>query len=162
MSELSSLKETPKLNKKTLDLNQVIKNTLSEMMIKDWGKEHIKTHLNPLPPIEGDEAQLKKLITNLVLNAKEATDVISTKEKPRISICTNKTKDWVIFSISDNGPGMSSDFVEKHLFKPFHSTKKGLGIGLFQCKTIVEAHAGKIEVETSPETGSIFKIFLPI
>jgi hypothetical protein len=69
----------------------------------------------------------------------------------------------VVFSVSDNGPGMSREFMENSLFRPFKSTKKkGLGIGLYQCKIIVEAHNGKIEVESEPGRGSTFSIHLPI
>jgi signal transduction histidine kinase len=58
---------------------------------------------------------------------------------------------------------MSREFLEKNLFKPFQTTKKaGLGIGLFQCKMIVEAHRGKIEVESEEGKGSNFRILLPI
>jgi signal transduction histidine kinase len=57
---------------------------------------------------------------------------------------------------------MSRDFVSRSLFKPFQSTKKqGLGIGLFHSKRIVEAHGGKIEVETEEGRGSTFRVLLP-
>jgi hypothetical protein len=57
---------------------------------------------------------------------------------------------------------MSKEFIERSLFRPFKSTKKqGMGIGLFQSKTIVEAHQGRIEVESEPGKGSTFKVFLP-
>ena len=58
---------------------------------------------------------------------------------------------------------MSQEFVQQRLFKPFQSTKnKGLGIGLYQCKTIVEAHGGKIEVESDEDKGTTFRIALPL
>ncbi len=57
---------------------------------------------------------------------------------------------------------MAPEFVEKALFKPFKSTKKkGLGIGLYQCRTIVEAHQGRIEVESKEGKGSTFRVILP-
>ena len=58
---------------------------------------------------------------------------------------------------------MSPEFIENRLFKPFSSTKKkGLGIGLYQCKTIVEAHEGTIEVESSQGVGTSFIVKLPL
>jgi signal transduction histidine kinase len=52
--------------------------------------------------------------------------------------------------------------VRNHLFKPFRTTKKkGLGIGLYQCKHIIEAHGGKITVQSEPNKGTTFEIFLP-
>jgi len=65
-------------------------------------------------------------------------------------------------SVSDNGVGMTREFMEKYLFKPFQTTKKqGMGIGLFHCKTIVEAHGGRIEVESEEGKGSTFRVMLP-
>jgi hypothetical protein len=58
---------------------------------------------------------------------------------------------------------MTEDFVKDQLFKPFRTTKeKGLGIGLYQCRQIVEAHGGKIEVKSEPGKGTEFAVFLPI
>ncbi len=64
--------------------------------------------------------------------------------------------------VEDTGVGMSKDFIEKKLFKPFSSTKeKGMGIGLYQCKTIIEAHGGVIEVESKEGAGAAFRVRLP-
>jgi signal transduction histidine kinase len=64
--------------------------------------------------------------------------------------------------VEDNGCGMTEDFIIGSLFKPFKSSKKsGLGIGLYQCRQIVEAHHGRIEVRSSPGEGSTFTVFLP-
>ena len=57
---------------------------------------------------------------------------------------------------------MSEEFMTNSLFKPFQTTKKqGLGIGLFHCKTIVEAHGGRIEVDSERGEGSTFRVLLP-
>jgi signal transduction histidine kinase len=58
---------------------------------------------------------------------------------------------------------MSSDFVQRSLFRPFQTTKKkGIGIGMFQCQAIIEAHRGKIEVESAPGKGTTFRVLLPL
>jgi hypothetical protein len=58
---------------------------------------------------------------------------------------------------------MSAEFVSQSLFHPFQTTKKnGFGIGMFQCKAIVEAHGGKITVVSKPANGTVFSISLPI
>ena len=58
---------------------------------------------------------------------------------------------------------MSPEFVQNSLFRPFQTTKKnGIGIGMFHCKMIVEAHRGRIEVESQPGKGSAFRILLPL
>ena len=69
----------------------------------------------------------------------------------------------VCVTISDNGAGMSKGSLKRELFKPFKTTKNGgLGIGLFQCKTVVEAHGGSIEVESEVGKGTVFRVKLPI
>ena len=70
---------------------------------------------------------------------------------------------YAILKVSDNGCGMSQEFVNKDLFRPFQTTKKhGLGIGMFQSKMIVEAHGGRFEVESELGKGSTFRLLLPI
>ena len=65
--------------------------------------------------------------------------------------------------MADNGCGMNPEFVRNSLFRPFQTTKqRGFGIGMFQCKMIVEAHPGRIEVESQPGKGTAFRILLPI
>jgi hypothetical protein len=57
---------------------------------------------------------------------------------------------------------MSREFIEKSLFQPFNTTKtEGFGIGLFQCKTVIEEHGGKIEVNSEKGKGTIFNLKLP-
>jgi nitrogen-specific signal transduction histidine kinase len=58
---------------------------------------------------------------------------------------------------------MTPEFIRDSLFKPFSSTKsKGLGVGMFQSKIIVEAHRGTIEVQSTPQKGTIFRVLLPL
>ena len=68
-----------------------------------------------------------------------------------------------LIQITDNGCGMSAQFLRDSLFRPFSTTKKkGLGIGMFQSKMIVDAHHGDIEVESEPGKGTTFRVILPI
>src|SRR5207248_8690907 len=117
----------------------------------------IVIRLDPLPPIVADREQVGSVITNLVLNARDAVG-----PDGRITIETRPTGEWVTLSVSDNGCGMTSDFMKNSLFRPFHTTKKqGLGVGMFQAKMIVEAHAGNIQVTSEPGSGTTFRITLP-
>ena len=76
---------------------------------------------------------------------------------------TRQSDDWAIVSVADNGCGMSPAFLRASLFRPFQTTKKkGLGIGMFQSKMIVEAHRGKIRVESEPGAGTTFRVMLPL
>ncbi|MGA7876270.1 MAG: ATP-binding protein, partial [Desulfoferrobacter sp.] len=94
----------------------------------------------------------------LILNAKEAVGPQGT-----VKIETYHNEKTIIVSVRDNGCGISQDFLEKSLFQPFKTTKKkGLGIGLFQSKMIIEAHKGRIEVESKEGVGTTFRVVLPL
>jgi signal transduction histidine kinase len=68
-----------------------------------------------------------------------------------------------MLSVVDNGCGMSPEFVRDSLFRPFQSTKQhGLGIGLFQLRTIVLAHGGSVHVDSEPGHGTTFRVTLPL
>jgi hypothetical protein len=97
-------------------------------------------------------------VINLVLNAKEATP-----PEGQVRIETSQNNGWAMLTVSDNGCGMSPDFLNRSLFRPFKTTKKnGLGIGMFQSKMIIDAHKGRIEVESQPGKGTTFRLLLPI
>jgi signal transduction histidine kinase len=99
-----------------------------------------------------------KVTTNLIFNAREAVS-----KSGLVQIKTSQNNGWAILAVSDNGCGMSKEFVSRSLFRAFQTTKKnGLGIGMFQSKMIVEAHKGRIEVESEPGKGATFRVWLPL
>jgi signal transduction histidine kinase len=121
-------------------------------------KASIRQEFKPLPPLFVDPEQIQKVITNLILNANEAL-----ANGGEIRVTTEQREGWIVLSVNDNGCGMSKEFIEKSLFHPFKTTKKqGMGIGLFHSKMIVEAHKGRIEVESEEGKGSTFKVMLPL
>ena len=98
------------------------------------------------------------MINNLLLNARDAVG-----SNGEVTIQTAKDDEWVVISVADNGCGMTPEFVRSSLFRPFQTTKKkGLGIGMFQSKMIVEAHHGRILVKSEPAVGTTFRIMLPL
>jgi hypothetical protein len=114
--------------------------------------------LQPVPKVSLDPEQIRKVVTNLIMNANEALG-----NGGEILVTTNSRDGWVELEVSDNGCGMSEEIMEECLFKPFKTTKKqGMGIGLFHSKMIVEAHKGRIEVESEEGVGSTFRVLLPI
>ncbi|HEY1791159.1 MAG TPA: XrtA/PEP-CTERM system histidine kinase PrsK [Verrucomicrobiae bacterium] len=138
------------------DLNDWISRSLTEFG-KNSGANLVK-ELQPLPKLFFDREQLLKVLTNLALNAQEASPV----DEP-IHVATSQINGWAVLSVSDNGCGMNSEFLNRSLFRPFQTTKKnGLGIGMFQSKMIVEAHRGKIEVQSETGKGTTFRVFLPV
>jgi len=104
-----------------------------------------------------DRNELQKVIMNLLVNALEA----SRPEKP-VVVKVGEDEGRLFIQVQDEGCGMTQEFVQNELFVPFHTTKStGLGIGLFQSRQIVQAHGGKMTVETFFEAGSIFTVWLP-
>ena len=138
------------------DLNELVTDTLKAQE-QAPGMELVKD-LRPLPKVRLDPAQIQKVLTNLVLNAREALGPGGI-----IRVETSQRNGWVILGVSDNGCGMSAEFIQRCLFRPFQTTKKkGIGIGMFHSKMIVEAHRGRIEVESEPGKGTAFRVLLPI
>ncbi len=158
MGQLSAVPKTLDFSMQELDLNKLVAETIDHINGNGLKGLNFTSQFEPIPHIKGDISQLKKVFTNLIVNALEA--VSNTGE---IIVNTYCDDSWAVFSIFDNGLGMDKEFKERYLFKPFHTTKKkGLGIGLFQCKTIIEAHKGRIEVESEKGKGCTFRVKLPI
>ena len=155
-SRLSLLREGLELRPIQADLNEVVSTTLAGL--DGVFKASIVEDLHPIPKVSLDPEQVRKVLTNLVFNAKEAMG-----DGGKIRVTTGKRDGWVELTVSDKGCGMSQEFMEQCLFRPFKTTKKqGTGIGLFQSKMIVDAHNGEIEVESQVGKGSTFRVFLPI
>jgi putative PEP-CTERM system histidine kinase len=138
------------------DLNELVLSVLSG--VETSPQINLVKTIHPLPKMLLDQEQMQKVVTNLIFNAREA--VSSTGE---VRVETSQNHGWAVLSVSDNGCGMNPEFLNQSLFRPFQTTKKnGLGIGLFQSKMIVEAHRGRIQVESQPGKGTTFRIILPL
>jgi len=112
----------------------------------------------PVAAVPGDGDALLRVIQNLVTNAMEAVRGSGT-----VTVRCYEESGQVVCEVADTGCGMSPDFIQKSLFAPFKSTKSGgWGIGLYQAKSIVDAHGGTIEVTSREGAGSTFKLRLPM
>jgi len=155
-SRLSSLSQKLEFKKTETDLNELIGKTISGL--DGCCKISLLQDLKLIPKLLVDSEQMQKVLTNLILNANDAVG-----NGGEIRISTIQKDGWVCISVQDNGCGMSREFIEQSLFRPFKTTKKqGMGIGLYQSKIIIEAHHGKIEVESEEGRGTTFRVFLPI
>ena len=155
ISRLTALRRL-EVNLAEVDLNLVVDDALKALN----GTANIKVlkDLRLEPKLRLDRDQLGSVITNLLLNARDAVG-----PEGELRIKTAQDDNWAIVSIADNGCGMSPAFLKSSLFHPFQTTKKkGLGIGMFQSKMIVEAHQGRILVESEPAVGTTFRIMLPL
>jgi C4-dicarboxylate-specific signal transduction histidine kinase len=120
---------------------------------------HLEDHL---PAIHGDRVQLQQVIVNLTINAIQAMNNTEVTAR-RLLISTSLTADNCVYiTFEDTGPGIASESRDR-VFESFFSTKSGgMGIGLPICRTIIEAHRGRIDVVNRPGAGgALINILLP-
>jgi putative PEP-CTERM system histidine kinase len=156
ISRLGSIRNELQIKPTESDLNELVAKALAGW--EEVAGINLKKDFAPLPKLFFDQDQMLKVATNLIFNAREAVS-----KSGHVQIQTIQKNGWAILSVSDDGCGMSPEFLNRSLFRAFQTTKKnGLGIGMFQSKMIVEAHKGRIEVESEPGKGATFRVFLPL
>ncbi len=114
-----------------------------------------------LPLIEGDRIQLQQVLLNLIINAVQAMSDVSDNVR-ELQISTRKdASDNVLVAVRDSGPGLTPQSLER-LFDAFYTTKTGgMGMGLSICRSIIEAHSGKVWAAADATRGAIFQFILP-
>jgi len=154
-----------KLKIKEVNLNTLINSVVLNFELRVKSKDgELTADLTPEPTIiKGDEVHITNVLFNLLDNA-----VKYSKEAPKIIITTKKTDDFVIVSIKDHGIGIPSEYVGQ-IFERFYRVPtgnvhdvKGFGLGLSYVKKIIDAHRGKIKVESELNKGTKFMIYFPI
>lgn len=146
------------LNKQEVNLNQLLEECIEISSIEKDKNINIKKNFDlKFKNMIGDYEKLKQCFLNLIINAKE-----SMKDEKILTINTKYGFDNVRVEIIDTGIGISEEILQ-NIFLPFFTTKeKGTGIGLSIVKKIVEAHNGKVDVESSLNKGSKFRVVLPL
>lgn len=106
-----------------------------------------------------DAERMERVLENLIVNAFEAMG----GRGGRLTVAAGKESDTLVyFSVEDTGPGMTEDFIRTRLFHAFATTKKrGIGLGLYTCREIVESHGGRLEVKSKLGSGTRFRVVLP-
>ncbi|MHB8544679.1 MAG: ATP-binding protein [Leptospirales bacterium] len=134
----------------------LIRNTIRGLQWTDLPELHLNLHLADLPAICANPKALETTLRNLLINAREAL-----QDKGEITVETLQDESSVSIIVSDNGPGMSREFIENRLFRPFQTTKKkGTGLGLFSCRLLIEQSGGTIQVNSKEGEGTEFVINL--
>jgi signal transduction histidine kinase len=121
----------------------------------------VETRLSEgLLSIHGDRVQLQQVVLNLLLNAVEAMG--SSEAGPReLLISTEQEHRGVLVSVRDSGPGLDPSHLDR-VFDAFYTTKSsGLGMGLSICRSIIEAHGGRLWAEANEPRGAVFQFTLP-
>jgi len=147
-----------------LDLNQVV-NEATTLVERELTKHQVllRTELAPaLPEILGDRIQLQQVIINLLMNGIEAMEPVTDRARELLIRSGKDDTGQLILSVTDNGIGISAENANR-LFNAFFTTKSsGLGMGLSICRSIVEAHGGRMSASSNEGPGATFQIVLPL
>ncbi|MCC6349911.1 MAG: PEP-CTERM system histidine kinase PrsK [Candidatus Eisenbacteria bacterium] len=123
----------------------------------------LSVHVKDGGEIFVDRRLVTRVLVNLLVNAREATEGRGHVEVEAGLRPGEAGEPQFELRVRDDGRGMGEEFVRTRLFRPFATTKKnGLGIGLAQCRTIVQAHGGRIDVSSRPGAGTTFTVLLPV
>lgn len=141
-----------------VDLDQVLDETLILVNFPSF-RQHLEFRraFEPNIMLEADREQIKQIILNLIINATQAMP-----DKGTITVTTWRDTDSAFIRVSDTGPGVLPEHLDK-LFNPFFTTKeKGTGLGLSIVHRLIELHHGQIQVNSTPGIGTEFTIQLPL
>jgi C4-dicarboxylate-specific signal transduction histidine kinase len=150
-------KEGLEINKVIFEVIGLTRNEMSKNLVL------VQTRLaNGLPSIWGDRVQLQQVILNLILNATEAMSEVGEGARELVISTSRADSGGVLVAVRDSGPGLSYTSPER-LFEAFYTTKpSGLGMGLSICRSIVEAHGGRLWAAPNEPCGAVFWMLLPV
>jgi signal transduction histidine kinase len=115
-----------------------------------------------LPLIQGDRVQLQQVILNLIINAVEAMSAVSEGARELLISTGKDASGGVLVAVRDSGPGLNPESFDR-LFDAFYTTKPGgMGMGLSICRSIVEAHGGRISASLTAAPGTALQCILPV
>jgi len=164
VKRLLSFARQQKLERRYVNINDVLHVTLDMRKYQmETGNITVVNQLDPeLPWTMADAGQLQQVFLNLIMNAESA--MRSAHDKGKLLIKAEKVADKIRLSVTDDGPGITRDNIDK-VFNPFFTTKKegeGTGLGLSVCHGILADHGGRIYVESKSGKGATFIVELPI
>jgi PAS domain S-box-containing protein len=157
------LKKAPP-SPEALDVNEVV----DEIVMLTHGEASrsgvfVRTNLAPdLPIIQGARVQLQQVMLNLIINAIEAMSAVDEDARELLIGTARHEPDGVLVTVQDSGPGLAPEAIER-IFEAFYTTKPtGLGMGLSICRSIIEAHGGRLWASAPADHGAIFHFTLPV
>jgi C4-dicarboxylate-specific signal transduction histidine kinase len=149
--------------KHRFDLNEAINEVivLARSAIAENGVS-VQTRLTEgLAPVEGDRVQLQQVLLNLVLNAAEAMSAVAEGARELLISTEQSRTNGALVAVRDSGPGIDPEHIER-VFDAFYTTKsRGMGMGLSICRSIIDAHGGRLWADANEPKGAIFQFALP-
>jgi two-component system NtrC family sensor kinase len=165
VSDLLAFSRRSKPHRAPSDLNAIVRATVGlvshKLRLLNVGASLRLDERLPLLPC--DASQMQQVVLNLVMNAAEAT---RGRGAGHVAVLTSRSEDaeGLVLEVADDGEGIPKETLDR-IFDPFFTTKddgKGVGLGLAVVYGIVEAHGGRIEVQSSPGRGTTFQVMLPL
>jgi signal transduction histidine kinase len=112
-------------------------------------------------PVEGDRVQLQQVALNLVLNAVEAMGSVEVGPRELLISTEQSQVNGVLVAVRDSGPGIDPEHLER-VFEAFYTTKSnGVGMGLSICRSIINAHGGRLWADANEPRGAVFQFTCP-
>jgi PAS domain S-box-containing protein len=164
VSRIREFSKKSAAQKGELEINEAILQivTLTRAAMSEHGVMLTMQLSEGLPPILGDRVQLQQVILNLILNAIEALSEVGEGSRTLLISSSKAESGEVLVAVSDSGPGLPPTNLER-IFEAFYTTKaSGLGMGLSICRSIVEAHGGRLWGTPREPRGAVFRMMLPI
>lgn len=159
LSEIGKIQRNLSEDISNINICEVIENTKSMLHVEIENSEaSIITDTSECPSIQFSKKDLKSILYNLLSNAIKFR---SPDRKPQILIKTYRVPGFIVLSVKDNGLGIPSNKIDKvfTMFRRFHDHVEGTGVGLYIVKRIIDNNQGKIELESTQNKGTEFKIY---
>ena len=156
------IKKAPPRNDR-FDLNEAIEEVIE--MVRgpiEKNRVSVRTRLAAgLTSVRGDRVQLQQVVLNLILNAVEAMSSVEEGRESCRSAPSKARPADILVAVHDSGPGIDPEHLER-VFEPFYTTKtSGIGMGLSICRSIIDAHGGRLWAEANQPRGTVFQFTLP-
>ena len=158
VAKLSDPRTPTKRFRERSNLSHLVDRVVQRTAAQASGKFNVSSDLTPEIFIFVDGKAVERVIENLVINALEAMP-----EGGALRVATWRENGSAFVAVADTGKGMTEEFMRERLFHPFATTKKkGIGLGLYSCRDIIEQHGGRIDVASRINVGTEFKVILPL
>jgi signal transduction histidine kinase len=147
----------------TLEINEMVRSVIdvARVDILSRGVSLTQRLASDLPAIVGDAVQLQQVLLNLIINGCDAMESVPARERKLLVTTSLDGAGYVCVHVSDNGPGIDAESLDR-MFEPFVTSKpQRLGLGLAICRSIISAHDGHLSAENQPRRGAAFSFALP-
>lgn len=160
LNKLMAIREGKQDDVKIIDLNILLEELKTSEISSSLENVEVHVNFNKCPKIRYAETYLKSILSNLINNAIKYS---SDKRPLQLYLSSRKLGDRILLTIRDNGQGIDIAKEGKNLFRPFSklsNSKEGSGLGLFLVKELVEKNKGHIIVDSTPDVGTTFTLYL--